>query len=255
MGNTISSVIEEREKNKENTMKDALDVLRKMAEFKYEIFRKDVESNTDKTKVPVDQEILSDKTIKCSIDVKSDEIGNEIKGTLNNFAKGEIINGISSVIEMGLKGFLGQMSIGENEHDQMILILGQDGGILRLDYKMFGYVYNDESLRKVAKNVLMVCYTVHSVDLLNVHFQTIIGLLQSSYPETKPEEKEIKGHVITGILMNLLAVEDDVKIKKLLIFNIKKYASYLNKEDCSKILDELKELTTFVVNDRLINLI
>ena len=40
MGNAISSVIEERENKNETTMKDALDVLKKMAEFKYEIFIK-----------------------------------------------------------------------------------------------------------------------------------------------------------------------------------------------------------------------
>lgn len=242
MGNSISSVIEDREKNNETTMKDALDVLKKMAEFKYDIFIKDVESNADKTKIPVDQLMFYDKKIVCSVSVESKEIADEIKNTLNNFAKGSIIDGICNVISIGLKGFLGQMSIGSTENDKMLLILGSDGDILRLDYKMFGYVYNDESLRKVAKNVLMVCYTVHSVDLANVHIQTVLGLLHSTYPENTPEDKELKADVIINILMNMLLIEEDNKNKQLLIFNIKRYTKYLKDEDAKSRLKDIEEI-------------
>jgi hypothetical protein len=242
MGNAISSVIEERENKNETTMKDALDVLKKMAEFKYEIFIKDVESNSDKTKIPVDQRLYYNKKIVCSVEVKSDEIGKEIKSTLESFAKGNIIDGICNVVEIGLKGFLGQMSIGATENDQMMLILGTDGDILRLDYKMFGYVYNDESLRKVAKNVLMVCYTVHSVDLANVHVQTVLGLLHSSYPESTEQEKELKADVVINVLMNMLLIEKDDGNKKLLIFNIKRYAKHLKDEEAKDRLSDLEEI-------------
>lgn len=233
MGNAISNVIEEREKKNEDTMKDALNVLNTMAEFKYEVFIERIKSTSDKNTVPIDQFINSEKKIVCSVSVDSTGIAEEVNDTLKTFCKGDIVDGISKIISMGIKGFLGQMSIGSHEDDKMLLILGEDGGILRLDYKMFGYTYSDKSLREVAKNVLMVCYTISSVNISAVHFDTIINLLQTTYSKT---DIKTKAEIAVTILSHLRLLSDNPKEIKVIEMYIRRFGRSLENKD---ILEDL----------------
>lgn len=92
---------------------------------------------------------------------------------------------LSSAASKVLGSFVGQTSYTSD----YIIVLGEAGGILRIDYLLYAFEFKSQGLMKMAKNVLLVDYIISAVDTSVLTPSDVNGLVEISYSSLPKEQK------------------------------------------------------------------
>jgi DNA anti-recombination protein RmuC len=100
MGSSISSVIEQQQEAMKAQAQDQLQALLTMATVKQNIFLKTLKDSTDNTLIPVDKILEQGHSVQAGVSSDASNLKNAITGAINDFAKGDILDGKSSVFPL-----------------------------------------------------------------------------------------------------------------------------------------------------------
>jgi hypothetical protein len=64
--------------------------------------------------------------------------------SIGNFVKGNFLDGMSKILSVGLKTVLGNFNGQKSEKQAYFIVLGESGGILRIDYLIYAFEYKSE---------------------------------------------------------------------------------------------------------------
>ncbi|KAL9045509.1 MAG: hypothetical protein Q9214_001457 [Letrouitia sp. 1 TL-2023] len=183
MGQSVSALVESIENNaqKEKLANDALNSLVELA----------VRNPTFNAQlIPIDKILDKDTIIQCNISNTPSDIGNAIADTFSSFASGDIANGISKLINNGLKLLLGSYSGNSSMRDTYAIACGELGGISRLDMHFYSYRYTADQLTSIAKQVLCVSIVRSSVDPTKLSDATLRNIIQNTYSASSKDEQQ-----------------------------------------------------------------
>jgi hypothetical protein len=96
----------------------------------------------------------------------------------------EVTTGITGIIGAGIDAVLGNVAANESEQTTYAISCGALGGVMRIDINIFCYSYTAEALTKVTNNVMMVAYTISSVDASKLDADTLRNIVQTCYGGT-----------------------------------------------------------------------
>lgn len=181
MGQAISSIFGDPKKD-EQTAKDALNSLIELAKAKSVIFDEQILANASNIlEIPIDKILIKDYVIQASVSSDAQNLAGAVKNTIGNFANGDFVDGITDILKVGLNALFGNYSGSISEKQLYLISVGPLGGIFRIDYYMYSYKFQSETLSKYASNVVTVCYVVSSVKVENLDKNTLRDIVQICY--------------------------------------------------------------------------
>ncbi|KAJ7608768.1 hypothetical protein FB45DRAFT_763039 [Roridomyces roridus] len=181
MGSSISALVKEQNDSLKAQAQDQLTALLTMAELKYENFMGHVKSTADKTLIPVNKILLSNHVVHAKVTSTGEGVQNAVKDTVTAFAKGDILTGVTSIVDFGVKAVLADVAANQSQHRTYAITCGELGGIMRIDIDIFCYTFTSAALTAVTNNVVSTAYVVSSVDASKLDTTTLRDIVQVCY--------------------------------------------------------------------------
>ncbi|KAK7013654.1 hypothetical protein R3P38DRAFT_2410067, partial [Favolaschia claudopus] len=183
MGSTISSVVNQQNEQMKAQAQDQLNALLTMADLKFTNFMATVKDTSDSTLIPVDKILVMDHQVNAGVTNNADNIKNAISSAARAFASNDILTGdrLTAVIGAGLDAVFGNVAANQSEHTTYAITCGALGGIMRIDLDIFCYTFQSTALVSVTNNVVMVAYTISSVDASKLDRDTLRDVVQVCY--------------------------------------------------------------------------
>lgn len=193
MGGTISSFIDHSASDKE-AAKDAMNSLKKLADTKKDKFDLGLyELAQNLQEIPIDKKVEAYSLNQISVEKNMDKVGEGINNALGSFVHGNFLSGFETLITNGLKLLFSNYSENESELRRFLIFVGKHGGIHRLDYELYSYRFESDSLTKYTETVTLVTFVHSSVDPKKLDVGTVRVLLENMYndlPDDKFQELE-----------------------------------------------------------------
>ncbi|KAL8664823.1 MAG: hypothetical protein Q9202_002685 [Teloschistes flavicans] len=116
MGQSISSLVEDLQQNaeKEKLANDAMNSLIELAKMQVEAFELAI---SDTVMIPIDKILEKDHLIQCNISNDPSKVGDMIGDIFSSFISGDILGGVSKLVNNGLKILLGSYSGNSSTRD------------------------------------------------------------------------------------------------------------------------------------------
>ncbi|PMD57924.1 uncharacterized protein K444DRAFT_511083, partial [Hyaloscypha bicolor E] len=115
---------------KQKLADDALNSLLEMAKLQVAAFKLAISNpNFEAKLIPIEKILSSDSIIQASIENTPTNIGSVINETFSAFANGEVVKGITTLINSGLKILLGSYSGNVSTRDTYLISTGKIGGV------------------------------------------------------------------------------------------------------------------------------
>nr|GAT47668.1 predicted protein [Mycena chlorophos] len=181
MGSTISAIVNQQNGDLKNQAQDQLNALLTIADLKFNAFMSTVKDTSDNTLIPVDKILLMDHVVNAGVSQDTSALTNAIKTAAGAFASDDIVDGLTAVIGAGLTAVFGNVAANQSEHTTYAITCGQLGGIMRVDLDIFCYTFTSSQLVTVTNNVVMVAYTVSSIDASKLDVATLRDIVQVCY--------------------------------------------------------------------------
>ncbi|KAJ7020834.1 hypothetical protein C8F04DRAFT_1274446 [Mycena alexandri] len=189
MGSAISSIVDKQQADMKAQAQDQLNALLTMADLKYQNFIATVQNIDDHTLIPIDKIIIKDHTVSAGVTSDSSNLKNAISGAVKDFAKGDVLDGLTAVIGFGLDAVFGNVAANQSEHTTYAITCGELGAIMRTDVSIFCYTFTSEAMTKVTNNVVAVAYTVSTVHSSELDQDTLRDIVQVCYGGLVTKEK------------------------------------------------------------------
>ncbi|GAB4815262.1 hypothetical protein N2152v2_002308 [Parachlorella kessleri] len=186
MGGVVSSIVDglDDAAGKRQTALDATNSLVELAESQHEIYREKILNDAKATAeklVPIDTILNSTYDVRAKVSSDAEDLGDDIGQVVSQFASGEFLQGIKTIVGRGLKVLMGSYSGSIAKKENYLVSVGPLGGVFRIDYFLYSYRFQSEQLKKDVDNVLLYSIVVSSVDLKALNRNTINVILQSKY--------------------------------------------------------------------------
>ncbi|ORY17164.1 hypothetical protein BCR34DRAFT_449133, partial [Clohesyomyces aquaticus] len=168
------------EKKKE--AQDALNALVVMAEDKAHIHYQSVINDAlDAKLVPVHKVITKMQQINCGVSKDATGLKQNIEGSIKNFVKGQIVDGLVAIASQALDTLMGNVSGNRSEFTSYAITVGGLGGLNRIDFYMFYYKYTSKSLTAVTEDCLVTSLVISSVNVKDLEPNDIKVIIQNQY--------------------------------------------------------------------------
>ncbi|KAH0282304.1 hypothetical protein M436DRAFT_86617 [Aureobasidium namibiae CBS 147.97] len=130
----------ENQGEKEKLANDALDMMMELAEQQMAASKlKVTNGNVDTKHIPIGQILYEDWQVRCTVSTDVTAIGDIIKDSYSAFAKGNMADGIASVLAGGLKIVMGTYVGNKSTREVYSITTGDLGGLQRADIRIFAY--------------------------------------------------------------------------------------------------------------------
>ncbi|KAI0153261.1 hypothetical protein GGR57DRAFT_502999 [Xylariaceae sp. FL1272] len=172
-----------------------------LAKMQVQAFELAVKDQTDSRMIPIDKILEKDNIILCNISNTPADIGAMIEDTFSSFITGDILDGVSKLVNNGLKLLMGSYSGNSSTRDSYAITCGHLGGISRVDMHFYSYRYRASQLTEIAKEVLCVSLVRSSVDSSQLSDEVIANIVESTYAASSLEEQQ-------AMLNQLLSARD-----------------------------------------------
>ncbi|KAJ7835866.1 hypothetical protein B0H13DRAFT_1913356 [Mycena leptocephala] len=214
MGQAISSIIADQNGDLKAQAQDQLNALLTMADLKYSNFIASVKDSSDNTLIPIDKLLLMNHSVSAAVTQNTTNITDAITAAAKGFASGQILEGefsnhgeigtsekknshvcilpipgITTVVGAGLNAVLGDIATNQSEHTTYAITCGDLGGIMRVDINIFCYSFTSKALTAVTNNVVMIAYTISSVDANKLDKDTLRDIVQVCYGGVVPKDQ------------------------------------------------------------------
>ncbi|PQE25762.1 tyrosine phosphatase protein [Rutstroemia sp. NJR-2017a BBW] len=193
MGQQISAVVEKFDDDsaKQKLADDAMNSLLEMAKLQVAAFKLAISNpNFEAKLIPIEKILSSDSVIQASIENTPTNIGSVITDSFSAFASGEVVKGITTIINSGLKILLGTYSGNISTRDIYLISTGKIGGVFRVDIHFFAYRFRSDQLKSVTKEVLSVSIVISSAELNGLSDNTLRNIVQQTYSASTSEEQQ-----------------------------------------------------------------
>ncbi|EUC47310.1 hypothetical protein COCMIDRAFT_90454 [Bipolaris oryzae ATCC 44560] len=175
MGNSISNMLKEADKEKEAAAIQELEMLQKMIDavldkYEGEITEKFLNAdNTAKTEVPGIRALRKKRFSTCKV---SDKLCYEVNDAIDKFfgaatggnTKVKLVGGFKAVVNAALNQFLGNTEIGVTDTKEYFIYMHHNA-IIRIDLRMWRWNFHSDGFKKVEKGVLGYVFCVSVVDI------------------------------------------------------------------------------------------
>jgi len=161
---------------------DALKSLTDLAEAQSDLFySKITNSSFDAKMIPIDKVIQRDTIMRANVSKSGDNLTDGVKEIVGNFASKQWGDGIANLLSVSLKALFGSYSGNTSKTQSYVVSVGALGGIFRIDYFIYSYRFQSETLLKVASDILLIDVVVSSVDINTINDNTLITLVQKQF--------------------------------------------------------------------------
>jgi hypothetical protein len=186
MGQAISNLIGAK---KDEDLKETLELMMKMAEQKRQLFHDSILTSGVNTKViPIKLVLNTYSDIQGNVSQDAKGISDGISEAIGSFVHGDIMSGLKTVLSKVVTAIVSDTTIGETIKTSYVIVLTKHGSIVRVDYELYKYKFRTESLVKLTESVLMITYSLSSVDLRVVDADTLVALIDTQYDGLKDED-------------------------------------------------------------------
>ena len=124
-----------------------------------------------------------DKSMKYSIKVSS-ATSDDVTTAINEVLKGDFLDGLKTIIKVGLDAMLGNVSAGETEKQDFHVVFANNS-LLRIDYMCYKYEFSSTGIVKEVKNVFCYYLQVGVLDLEKVNPQILLYELTKAIGESR----------------------------------------------------------------------
>ena len=124
-----------------------------------------------------------DKSTKYSIRVSS-ATSDDVATAINEVLKGDFLDGLKTIIKVGLDAMLGNVSAGETEKQDFHVVFANNS-LLRIDYMCYKYEFSSKGIVTQVKNVFCYYLQVGVLDLEKVNPQILLYELTKAIGESR----------------------------------------------------------------------
>jgi hypothetical protein len=200
IGNMLSGATDEAVKNKNQQTKELLDNMTELVKTKVEVWRNFVlDSAKNPKRISVERTLMEKLEVRASADFNTeksegDKKGNLFKGIKDcaaSFTDGKYVDGVANGLESIISGVIGSASGSASEESNYMVIVGDNGALLRIDYYCyFRKVMAAQLFSSQMQELIGVGYIISSVSYKDVDSFTIKAVVELCCSHLKPEDKK-----------------------------------------------------------------
>ena len=124
-----------------------------------------------------------DKSMKYSIKVSS-ATSDEVAKAIDEVLKGDFLDGLKTIIKVGLDAMLGNVAAGETEKQDFHVVFANNS-LLRIDYMCYKYEFSSKGIVHEVKNVFCYYLQIGVLDLEKVNPQILLYELTKAIGESR----------------------------------------------------------------------
>lgn len=124
-----------------------------------------------------------DKSMKYSIKVSS-ATSDEVAKAIDEVLKGDFLDGLKTIVKVGLDAMLGNVAAGETEKQDFHVVFANNS-LLRIDYMCYKYEFSSKGIVQQVKNVFCYYLQIGVLDLEKVNPQILLYELTKAIGELR----------------------------------------------------------------------